>query len=303
MSDVSSTRSFDLAGVAREHVFVLAALLCAGYAFYGPMNNMYFRWMEADSYYSHGVLIPLVSLWLVWRERQRLWELPRGSWQPGLALVALAVLLYLYGEFQAAAFPTYVALVLLLAGGVGYLYGKAVLWAVLFPILFLGFMLPLPGAAIAQLTYSLKYAATNAAVLLVQAMGIVCQQKGSEILFVHEGAVVPLTVGDVCSGLRSLIALLAMGTLFGYISRHALPWRLLLFALSVPIAFITNVLRIWTLCLVAAYTGGVEQWVHDWTGYMIYAVALAMMLGLDWLFGLLTARGGGAQPAAAEAAP
>lgn len=276
---------FDVVRFVRQHPLLVAAAICMAVAFGHPAYSMYVRWVHPDSYYSHGFLVPLVSLWLVWRDRKRLAALPLRSWRPGLALAVLGVLCYFVGEYQASAFPSYVALILILIGAVGYLCGSAVLRACLFPILFLVFMLPMPGNVVAKLTYWLKYAATDAAVGIVHAMGIICMQSGSQIVFIHNNEAVPLTVGDVCSGLRSLIALLALGALFAYISRHRTPGKLLLFVLSVPIAFGTNVLRILVLCLVAANTGYVAQWVHDVTGYMIYAVALALLFAVEWAIG------------------
>lgn len=292
-----SAATLDPVRLLRTQPYLVAALLLFAYALWHPAYSMYTRWVGPDSYYSHGFLIPLISVWLVWRQRERLVTLPISCWWPGLFLAVLGVLSYLFGEYQGSAFPSYVAFLLLLTGGVGFLFGLAVLQATLFPILFLVFMLPLPGNTIAKLTYSLKYQATETAVWLIQAVGIVCRQSGSQILFVYHGEVVPLLVGDVCSGLRSLIALVAMGALFAYLSRHTPVGKTLLFLLSMPIAFATNVLRIIALCLVANATGAVPQMIHDVTGYLIYAVALALLFLVDWLIGVVV----GTRPEAGKA--
>jgi len=96
-----------------------------------------------------------------------------------------------------------------------------------------------------------------------------------------------IVIGDVCSGLRSLIALIAFGALFAYITKLSLPSKIILFAAGIPISVLSNTWRVVTLNLVACHWGSLttnpDGWVHDMTGYGIFAVAFVLYFALERL--------------------
>jgi len=96
-----------------------------------------------------------------------------------------------------------------------------------------------------------------------------------------------IVIGDVCSGLRSLIALIAFGALFAYITKLSLPSKIILFAAGIPISVLSNTWRVVTLNLVACHSGSLttnpDGWVHDMTGYGIFAVAFVLYFALERL--------------------
>ncbi|MFW6108439.1 MAG: archaeosortase/exosortase family protein [bacterium] len=112
-----------------------------------------------------------------------------------------------------------------------------------------------------------------------------------------------IIIGDVCSGLRSLIALLAFGALFAYLSKMSLPKRLMLFAAAVPIAVLANMWRIVTLAFIACKFGSpaTHGFVHDVTGYGIFAVAFVLFFGFERLLRSIGGNGQDDQEAAAAA--
>jgi exosortase len=106
---------------------------------------------------------------------------------------------------------------------------------------------------------------------------------------VREGAMIQLTnaslsVGDPCSGIRSLIALMAMGALFAYLLQGNIVKKLTLFVLTIPIAIATNVLRVCSLIFVADKLGSEwaspEHWFHTTSGLAVFVVSMALLFGI-----------------------
>jgi exosortase len=228
--------------------------------------------------YSHGFLIPPVSLFLAWRMRSDLARTPvRPSWR-GLALVLPGAALHLAGirgdvtMFQAYSF------ILMIAGLVWCWFGGRMLRRLAFPIAFLVFMAPTFPIVVNQLGFRLKTLAAFGSVELAQAMGVAVTRRGMD-LALPTGR---MTIEGACSGLNSLIALLALGSLFAW-SGTGPGWRrVLLFMLSVPVAVAANIVRITSLCVVAAMTTTERATglFHDIGGFVLFSVALLCMAAL-----------------------
>ncbi len=257
---------------------VLVAL--AGAAWARMLGTLWTTWMTNDNY-SHGPLVPLVSLVLVWLRRDKLRALPlapdaRGLWVVG-AGCALLVLGIRADLFAAQEWSLLVAI----AGLVLAFLGVPALRMLAFPILYLGFMLTFPPLIMNTLNFALKNLAVQSAGFGAKLFGARFEREGMQIFF-PDGE---LRVEAPCSGLRSLVALLATGALFAYFQRGGVWRRAAVVLAAVPIALAGNVARL-LLLLVAADRRGVA-WAtggfHDVTGYVLYAVALALLLGLRML--------------------
>lgn len=259
---------------------VFTALL--GYTFKEPIKWMIERWFLPDSYYSHGVIVPFVVLYLVWRDRRRLVASLSGGYVWGLLAIIAGLFLVLLGGVLKIYFIGAFSMILVLWGILGFLFGWRVLLRLLFPVFVLTFMVALPLEIIEEISFSLKMIATKAAVGLVNLLGIIALNDGSKI-YLENGA--SLTVGAACSGLRSLITFIFLGILFAFISPLSLPRRIILFLSAVPIAILTNILRVFTLCMVAQFWGeeSVRGAVHDSSGYMVFILAFFMLYGLEML--------------------
>jgi len=171
-----------------------------------------------------------------------------------------------------------------LAGVVLYLGGWPMLGRLWFPIAFLAFMVPLPDVMIGDINFRLKMLAAEVAVGIVGGLGMPVYLRGAEIFLQGNQS---LTVEDACSGLKSLISLLAFATLFTYACRLRGYKRLLLLMSAVPIAVAANVVRIAVLTL-AAGTGHIQAaspggWLHEAMGFVVFIVAFCCMFGLETL--------------------
>ena len=240
------------------------------------------RWWAKDSYYGHGPLIPLVSLTLLWWRRAELAALPRTSSGWGWAWVVLGLALQAVSAVGRIYFTSALSFFVLLVGMILVWGGRPLLKTVWFPIAFLLFMVPIPLAAVAQVSLSMKLLAARLSTIFLISLGIPVFQNGSTLYLPH----VTVLVEDVCSGLRSLIALMALGVLCAYMMRSTPVRRLLLLAAAVPIAVAANIFRITVICLVGELYGEhlITGTFHDVMGYMafLFAYGLLSVFGI-WL--------------------
>lgn len=233
-----------------------------------------------DSYYTHGPLVPLVSAFFVWRKRSELRSLSLAPHWSGVVVLAGACVLTLLGDFLGFRIFGQVALPLSVAGLLIAAYGWVIIRVLWFPLAFLVFMIPIPDSITQSLVLNVKLFATEAAVRLAHLVSLPMIRDGSYVVFGDDR----LLVGEVCGGLRSLIALLALGAVMSYISQSKAWARCLLFVLAVPFALAANIVRIFFLCVVAYFWGSERATgaVHDISGILIYAIALALFLSAEY---------------------
>jgi exosortase len=246
----------------------------------GWMSNAY---NTAGSEDSHGNLIPLVVLVLFWWKRQDLLALPKRTWWPGLGLVALALGLHIVGYTVQQPRVSIVAMFLGIYGLMGLVWGWAWLRGSFFPFALFAFCVPI-GSLAESLTFPLRMVATKITVALGQtALGIPVIQDGVRI-FDPNGAYA-YEVAAACSGIRSLISLTALTTIYGFITFKA-AWKQGLFVvLAAPLALLNNILRLTTIIIAAeAFGQGAGEFVDRWFGFLTFALALAIVLVLGhWL--------------------
>ncbi|HUU93037.1 MAG TPA: EpsI family protein [Phycisphaerae bacterium] len=272
---------------------LLAAGLVAAYAL--NFAEMWYRWfpawrradrslydriMEGESYYTHSPLVPIVSLIIaVLLIRHTSVPVRRNRLLGSVVLIG-SLLFHLASCLARVNFASGFSLIGVLAGLVLLLWGTTALRRLWFPIVFLAFMVPLPEVSIGQMNFRLKMMAADWGVRLANAIGIVAERSGNQVFM--EGNK-QLVIANVCNGLRTLISLLAFGAIYTYVCRLRGIWRIGLFAMTVPVAVLSNSIRIVGLIAVA------DIWdpktatgmFHDLSGLMIYVMAFGMMFGLE----------------------
>lgn len=234
-------------------------------------------WQTNDNY-SHGPLVPLASLALIWMRRDRLRAIPIAPNAWGIAVVALGCALQILGlRADVFALQGWSIVVLVFGFSLTFL-GTGLTRAMLFPLAFLSFMLTFPPEFVNRLSFALKEITVRLSTVLAESLGVTLQRSGMS-LFLSTGE---LRMENPCSGLRSLMSLIATGALFAFV-QPGRGWRsAVMFLAAIPIAVIGNAVRT-TLLIVVAHYVGVEAaggLVHDVSGYLVYAVALAGLLGL-----------------------
>ncbi|MEO8152709.1 MAG: exosortase B [Rhizobacter sp.] len=244
-----------------------------------------------DEAYQHGVIIVGVFWWLAWRNRQTLLALPiAGSPVSGGLALAGGLLLYFIGRSQNLPLFEVTAHLPLLTSVLLLVWGTAALRVMWFPLLFLAFMIPLPGFVMVAMTSELKQHVSVAAETLLYHAGYPIARDGVMI------SIGPyrMLVADACSGLNSIYSLAALGLLYMHLT-YTRSWarNLMLLAVIVPIAFVANVIRVMVLILLTYHFGDEvgQGFLHNASGVLLFVVALMVLLALDWGMRRLTGRG------------
>lgn len=233
-------------------------------------QSLYTRFTEADTYYSHGFLIPFVALYLAWRKKKLLETLEVKTSMAGLGILAAGLLVHVIGLSLDVNFISYFSIPIVVWGIILYLKGYRWARALLFPVAFLLFMLPLPKVLIIAIAFQMKILASDVAAWCMRLTGLEVTSAGSRLYY--PGGF--LLVGDPCSGLRSLISFLALGALFAQIVNCEFWRKGVLFLATVPIALACNVLRLMFLVLVSFLYGQEVAlgFVHDASGVMVFVL-------------------------------
>ena len=268
-----------------------AALLLAATVVFGPSlwDAFHGIWQKTDQ--SHGPMILVIACWLLYRAwpqtvaaAQR--SLQRSSAQQlrqtllGLFLLLPGLIIYVVGRSQSIPFMELGAMVWIVASTYVLVAGLGALRHVWFPLLFMCFMVPLPGLIVAAVTMPMKIAVSYVAESVLFAFNYPIARSG---VLLQMGPY-QLMVADACAGLQTLFTLEAMGLLYLNLFRHESALRNISLAVAiVPIAFTANVIRVMVLTLVTYYFGDEagQGFLHGFAGMVLFATALLMIMALD----------------------
>jgi exosortase len=207
---------------------------------YSPvLISMARQWWD-DPNYGHGFFVPVFAGFVLWSERDRWRVLPFHPNNFGLAIMLLAIGLRIFGMLGAELFTARVSLLVLVCGIVVFLAGGHALRAISFPVGYLLFMIPLPAIVYYQLTLPLQLWASRLGATGLVAVGIHTVREGNLLVLPN----CTLNVVEACSGIRSLLSLLAAVVAYGYLAEPNTWKRSVLAVASVPIAIASNGLRL-----------------------------------------------------------
>jgi len=234
-----------------------------------------------DPNFSHGFFVPLFSALVIWQERQKFSELPlRPSWS-GLAIAALGMCILVVGQMGAELFLSRFSLLILLAGLVVLFCGWIYFRALMFPWAFLILMIPIPTVVFNQITFPLQLLASRVSGLILPLLGVPVLREGNVINL----PAMALEVAEACSGIRSLMSLVALAIIYGYLMEKRLWVRWILAFASVPIAVAANSVRIIGTGLLVQYWDPekAEGYFHASWGWIIFVISLLMLYALHGL--------------------
>jgi len=257
-------------------------------------KSLYDRIVGSESYYTHGPLVPLISLLIaiLLIRHTRIRVRPRRV--IGAIVLVLSLLLHVMACLARVNFASGFAFIGVLAGLILLIWGAEALRRLWFPVAILFFMVPLPEVSVTNMAFRLKMVAAGWGVSAANHLGIAAEQMGNRVLLEGDKT---LVIANVCNGLRTMISLLAFGALYTYVCRLRGPWRVGLFLMSLPVALLSNSLRIVSL-IVVADVWDVEiatGWYHDASGVIVFVLAFLMMFGIEKL--ILWARAALGRPA------
>ena len=252
-----------------------------------PAGGWLVRSWLVNPYYSHGFMIAPFAALVAWRQWRQVASAPRqgGAWAGlGLAAASLAGIVWAqrWQDYALAALAT----VPLLAGILLYLEGWPRLRPWLFPLLFLALMVPLP--AIDRLSPWMESFTARWATGLARLVGVAAVQQGGEITLAG-GSIV---VGAPCSGLRSMVAITTLGVAWVYLVEGRWTAKVVLLLALLPLVAAANVVRVAGLLAVAAVWGHdvALTYYHDWSGVVLFLLAVLGMLGLGKVLGCAQVR-------------
>lgn len=291
----------------KRDIIAWAVLLGLVYfLFNGTLAGLFDRWWH-DPTYSHGILVPAVTLFFLYDRREKFRKIAwKGSlWGMPALLGALA--LFFIGRLGSMLFVQAIALIGTLAALSLLVGGWRFLKIAAFPILFLVFMCPLPSSIYDPVSAHLRLFASNVATVLLQLLGVTATSTGN---IIYLPGVTPLSVEDACSGIRSLFGITATATAFAFIMPGGIPRKTVFIISAAPIAVASNILRVTGTGLLYRYAGGgfAEGFYHSLEGWVFYVVALGALFGEFFLFKVVFPTGGQADygeedPAGKKGAP
>lgn len=273
-----------LAWVALFH-YVGSGIL--GYGGVTPTVSI-FEWLEQLYHFSPderiGKFIPVVVLALLWWKRAELMEVRKQVWWPGMVLLAIAMLLHVFGYMIQQQRVSLVAFFVGLYALTGLLWGYFWMKATFFPYFLFAFVMPFNTYA-DRITLPLRLLATWLTVKVVKLIGIGALQEGTTI--VDPAGRYHYNVAVACSGLRSLTVMLALACIVAFVSFDR-PWkRLFIIGMAVPLAVLGNTLRLLLIVITAENFGQASgDYVHaDWKFSLVpyIPVMVGLVLIGRWL--------------------
>lgn len=280
-----SSRALGLGGPA----FAMAALLAVGIA------ALFWDWLlrqnrfssEQSEDWSHAYLVPVISLYMVYQRRRELAALAARTYWPGVVPLLTGVACYFYFTLTAAPGVHLfqgLSLVLVVTGIVLTLFGARMFNHLAFPCAYLGFAVTVPEMVMNYVTFKLQIIATQGAHVLLLMLGQTVDRSGNTLtIFTASGEQIPLNVAEACSGMRMVVAFLALGVAVAYISCPKWWQRAALILLATPVALLTNVVRVASLGLASRVNSGfAEGEAHTLIGVLWLVPGFLVYMLIAW---------------------
>jgi len=250
-------------------------VLLIGVIYYKILNGLVAQWLQ-DPNYSHGFFVPLFCSWVLWKDRKRLQTTAAHRSWAGLIIIVISLAILILGVLGAENFLSRTSLIFLLAGLIIYFRGWQWFRILFFPWVALFLMIPIPAIIFNQIALPLQFQASALASNLLGFVGIPILREGNVI---HLPSLT-LDVVEACSGLRSLVSLITLAVIYGYLFEPKALRRALLVILAVPIAVFANAFRIMGSGILGEYWNPdkAEGFFHLFSGLLIFAVSFSLLL-------------------------
>ncbi len=239
-----------------------------------------------DSNYSHGFLVPLVSAYLIWKKKDRLKSLEKKRSYWGFLILLSGLGIYIIGTAGSEYFSARFSLIIVLFGLIFYLNGKEWAKELLFPVAFLTFMVPIPYVIYYSIAFPMQLFSTKLSYFILHSIGLPSIRQGNIIYLPNYS----LEVVEACSGLRSLVSLLALGTFFAYVTFKSNLKRFILFLSIFPIAIGANIFRI-LITAVGAYVVSpklAEDFLHKLSGLIVFLISVFSLFILSRIIKIIS---------------
>lgn len=254
-------------------IVAIAALYI--YAFFPVWRSLINTWSNSEDY-SHAFFILPISVYLIWAKKEELAEMTFNRSVIGCLIVLFSCFLYLFALAAGVTTIASFSAILCLVGAFLAITGIRVSVKLMFPLLYLFLMIPIPSQLYFAATTPLQLIVSKVTVSLAFLMDIPIYREGN-VLHLPERT---LQVVAACSGMRSLISLATLSLLFGYLTLKSNTLRTILVGLSLPVAIFINIIRVSIMVLGFYYFDYdlTEGNPHTYLGMAVFALAIALML-------------------------
>jgi len=256
--------------------------------FYAPMRDLIVLSLH-NEYYSHIILIPLISGYFMYLRRKAIFSNITYSYAAGIILIIIGGILSLTGKTQEIKLDQndYLSLMtfsnlIFWMGGFVFFFGIKAFRIGAFPLLFLIFLIPIPSLLMEKIIFLLQIGSAEATYVFFKLTGISFLREG----FVFHLPVFSVEVAKECSGIRSSIALFIMGVILSNMFLQTGCKRIILILCIFPLAIIKNGIRIVTLSLLALYIDEsfiTNSKLHSEGGIIFFLIALTLLVPILWL--------------------
>lgn len=251
----------------------VGVLVCLGAVYWQILAALFEQWSK-DPNYSHGFFVPVIAGWFAYRQWGAIRRTVVDPSLTGIAVMFGAMVLLVLGFLSTEYLTMRVSLVAMLAGLILYLFGRSAFREMRLPVLYLLLMIPLPYILYDAAAFPLKLIVANASVNMLKLLGFSVVREGNIILFPS----LILEVADACSGLRSLMTLVTLAVTCSFLMLRTPLMRVLLVVASVPIAVVTNMLRVIVTGILAETISPelAEGVFHEMAGLGVFIMALLL---------------------------
>ena len=276
MATIAHRRAYD-GNWARALLVLGATWLVLVAAFHRDWLQMLDQWWNSSTF-NHILLLPPILVWLVWQRRAELTALRPTGWWPALVPFVAAMLLWLAGSFTETNLLRQAGAVGLLMASVPAILGPKVALGLLFPLFYMIFLVPFGD----ELVPGLQMVTADITIALTHLSGIPAEIDGVFI----DTPVGLFEVAEACSGVKFLVAMVALGTLVAHLCFRSRARRAVFMAVAVIVPILANGIRAWGTIYLAQSMG--VEWAagfdHIVYGWVFFAVVMALVLGLAWRF-------------------
>lgn len=257
---------------------LLSPVLIGWTLLYGQVYHHLWNTIWQTEEYSYAPLIGLISLSLFYMKSRRARQPTQPAYSGGSILFAIGLLFAITGFAYNIPLLAMISQPFTLAGITLLIKGRAALKFYAFPILFLLFMVPIPGFILESFTYVLKEHLSTLTVSLLYLLGYPIASSGVVIQIGHY----QLLVADACSGLHSLISLSALGLVYLYLHPTTRMLNLIMFSLIVPIALAGNFIRILLITLITYHFGDITgNMLHNYMGFILFLLTGGILVSIQ----------------------
>ncbi len=244
---------------------------CFFLVFFPVWKQLITLWLNSDDH-SYGLFIVPICAYIIWQKKEIIGKISIRPDKSGMVLVVVSLGLYLLSRYADILTLAPVSMVVFVFGATLFIFGRQMVKELVFPLSFLFFIVPVPAQIYSAMTIPLQLFVTKMSVFMASVLDIPVYREGNVIHMPGR----TLQVVQACSGLRSLVSLLTLAAVFGYLTLKSNLLRTVLFVSGLPVAVFVNIFRV--LLMIMAFhfmdLDLTEDRIHGIFGMVIFILAL-----------------------------